>query len=189
MAKRTSQPGRSKTTTAPPRRRTPKRAPKLQTAVYAGSFDPVTFGHLDVIDRAAKIFDRLIVAIGTNTAKPSMFAPEERVEMLRYLCRTQKNVEIAVFSGLAVKFATDNHAIALVRGLRTEVDFVYEMQMALMNRSLASQLETIFIPTSQAYGHISSTLVKEVARFGGDLSSLVPASVSRKIAEKTKSLK
>lgn len=191
MARRSSQPGKKKTESKSTRHKTPldRSVGDQKVAVYAGSFDPVTFGHLDVIERAAKIFDRLIVAIGSNAAKPSMFETSERVAMLAALCRHHSHIEIASFTGLAVNFATERRAIALVRGLRTEVDFVYEMQMALMNRSLAGHLETIFIPTAQAYGHISSTLVKEVARFGGDLSSLVPASVARKIAEKLRSIK
>lgn len=172
MAGRTSQPG--------------KKRPEPRIGIYAGSFDPVTFGHLDVIRRAAKILDHLIVAIGINQAKPPMFTVDERTEMIRELCKDLPNVEVASFSGLAVSFAAHRHAIALVRGLRTEMDFVYEMQMALMNRSLSADLETIFIPTSQAHGHISSTLVKEIATWGGDVSSLVPPIVARKIAEKNR---
>lgn len=172
MAGRTSQPGKKK--------------PEPRIGIYAGSFDPVTYGHLDVIRRASKILDHLIVAIGINQAKPPMFTVAERMEMIRDLCKDLPNVEVESFSGLAVSFAAQRGAIALVRGLRTEMDFVYEMQMALMNRSLSSDLETIFIPTSQAYGHISSTLVKEVATYGGDVSSLVPPTVAHKIAERNR---
>ncbi len=173
MAARISQAGKKRVTA------------KTRIGIYAGSFDPVTYGHLDVIRRAAKIFDQLIVAIGVNQTKPPMFTVPERLEMIRDLCKKVQNVEVASFSGLAVSFATKREATALVRGLRTEMDFIYEMQMALMNRSLSSALETIFIPTSQDYGHVSSTLVKEVATYGGDVSSLVPPLVARKIAEKT----
>ncbi len=179
MAARSSQAGKKRGT--PPKVKTDKR-----TGVYAGSFDPVTYGHLDVIRRAAKIFDHLIVAIGVNQSKPPMFTPEDRIKMIRDLCRDFPNVEVASFNGLAVSFATQQGATALVRGLRTEMDFVYEMQMALMNRSLSGELETIFIPTAQAYGHISSTLVKEVAVYGGDVTSLVPPLVARRITEKTR---
>ena len=190
MAARSSQAGK-KRPTAP--KATPKVAPRptvkldgQRTGIYAGSFDPVTYGHLDVICRAAKIFDRMIVAIGVNQTKPAMFSVESRIEMIRELCRDQPNVEVSSFSGLAVAFAVECGGTALIRGLRTEMDFIYEMQMALMNRSLSGDLETIFIPTSQAYGHVSSTLVKEVATYGGDVSSLVPPLVARKIAEKTR---
>ena len=177
MVARSSQAGKRKATT-------PKVKTETRTGIYAGSFDPVTYGHLDLIRRAAKIFDHLIVAIGVNQSKPPMFTPAERMQMIRELCGDLPNVEVATFNGLAVSFATQKGASALVRGLRTEMDFVYEMQMALMNRSLSGDLETIFIPTAQTYGHISSTLVKEVALYGGDVTSLVPPLVARQITEK-----
>lgn len=185
MASRTSRAGK-RTTVRPTRKAepAPKRTDQARTAIYAGSFDPVTYGHLDVIRRASKIFDRLVVAIGVNQAKPPLFSIEERIQLIESLTSKWPNVEACSFRGLAVQFAQEQKAVALVRGLRTEMDFVYEMQMALMNRSLSADLETIFIPTAQDFGHISSTLVKEVASYGGDVTTLVPPTVARKIAEK-----
>ncbi len=156
----------------------------LKTAIYAGSFDPITFGHLDVIARAARIFDRVIVAIGSSQSKKPLFTDQERIALVMGACKKISGVEVSLFSGLAVDFAKKTGAACLVRGLRTEVDFTYEMQMALMNRSLAPKLETIFIPTAQEFGHISSSLVKEIAALGGDTSSLVPPLVCRKLADK-----
>lgn len=170
MAARTSQAGKS--------------SKGGRTAVYAGSFDPVTLGHVDVISRAVKLFDRLVIAIGRNQSKPPLFTIDERIKMISDVCKKWPNVEILSFNGLAVDFAKSVNAVALVRGLRTEVDFVYEMQMALMNRHLSAPLETIFIPTAQEYGHVSSSLVREVASLGGDVSSLVPPSVAKKISDK-----
>ena len=161
-----------------------KKSEKGSSAVYAGSFDPITLGHLDVIKRAAKLFDRVIVAIGTSSSKKPFFDDSERVALVEAACKSISGVEARVFSGLAVEFAKKCGARSLVRGLRTEVDFTYEMQMALMNRALAPNLETIFIPTAQEYGHVSSSLVKEIASYGADTSSLVPPIVSRKLAEK-----
>jgi pantetheine-phosphate adenylyltransferase len=170
MAARTSQAG--------------KNSKGKRTAVYAGSFDPVTLGHVDVISRAVKLFDRLVIAIGRNQAKPPLFTIDERMSMISEVCRKWPSVEVRSFTGLAVDFARTVDAVALVRGLRTEVDFVYEMQMALMNRHLSAPLETIFIPTAQEFGHVSSSLVREVASLGGDVSSLVPPSVAKKISDK-----
>ncbi|MEY4630242.1 MAG: hypothetical protein RIQ81_362 [Pseudomonadota bacterium] len=170
MAARSSQPG--------------KKSNRGRTAIYAGSFDPVTLGHVDVISRAAKLFDRLVIAIGRNQSKPPLFSVDERIEMISQVCKKWPHVEVRSFTGLAVDFARKEGGLALVRGLRTEVDFVYEMQMALMNRHLSGDLETIFIPTAQEFGHVSSSLVREVASLGGDVSSLVPPSVAKKISEK-----
>ena len=158
----------------------------IKTAIYAGSFDPITHGHVDVIRRASGLFDRLIVAIGSSQTKKPLFSDQERVAMVMDVCKKIPGVEAQVFSGLAVEFAKKTGATCLVRGLRTEVDFTYEMQMALMNRSLAPALETIFIPTAQEFGHVSSSLVKEIAFYGGDTSSLVSPLVCKKLSEKHK---
>jgi len=152
--------------------------------MYAGSFDPLTLGHLDVIERATKILDKLVIAIGVHSGKSSFFTVEEKLGDLQEACRHFNNVEIVSFQGLAVDFASANGITTLVRGLRTEADFTYEMQMAMMNRVLKPDLQTIFIPSRQDLGHISSSLVKEVARLGGDVSPLVPPNVLQSLKKK-----
>jgi pantetheine-phosphate adenylyltransferase len=147
-------------------------------ALYPGTFDPLTMGHYDIIMRASKLFDRLVVAIGVNSGKSPFFTVDQRIEIARQVCSPFANVAIDTFSGLAVKFASSIGARAIVRGLRTEADFMYEMQMAMMNRNLEPSLETVFIPTRQDLSHVSSTLVKEVSLLGGDVSGLVPPLVS-----------
>jgi pantetheine-phosphate adenylyltransferase len=154
--------------------------------MYAGSFDPFTLGHLDVAERASKVVDKLIIAIGIHSEKKSLFDLAEKTEHLESLFRDYKNVSIASFSGLVVNFAAEQGATILVRGLRTEADFTYEMQMAMMNRVLAPNLQSIFIPSRQDLAHISSSLVKEVAKLGGDISSLVPKIVSNALFKKLK---
>lgn len=143
-------------------------------ALYAGSFDPITIGHLDIIKRASRMFDEVIVGVGINANKPGYFAAEERCEMIRESCSKLKNVKVESFEGLTATFAKEKKCHVLVRGLRDAVDFGYEIQMSHMNRHLAKELETIFIPTTQEYSGISSSLVKEVARLGGDVSVFLP---------------
>lgn len=145
-----------------------------RTAIYPGTFDPLTLGHYDVIARASKLFDRVVVAIGVNAGKAPFFTIEQRLEIARKVCVPLGNVCVESFSGLAVKFASTVKGLAIVRGLRTEADFMYEMQMAMMNRTLEPALETVFIPTRQDLSHVSSSLVKEVSSLGGDISGLVP---------------
>jgi pantetheine-phosphate adenylyltransferase len=154
--------------------------------MYAGSFDPFTLGHLDVAERASKVVDKLIIAIGVHSEKKSLFDLAEKTEHLESLFGDYKNVSIASFSGLVVNFAAEQGATILVRGLRTEADFTYEMQMAMMNRVLAPNLQSIFIPSRQDLAHISSSLVKEVAKLGGDISSLVPKIISNALIKKLK---
>ena len=154
--------------------------------MYAGSFDPFTLGHLDVAERASKVVDKLIIAIGVHSEKKSLFDLAEKTEHLESLLKDYKNVSIASFSGLVVNFAAEQGATILVRGLRTEADFTYEMQMAMMNRVLAPNLQSIFIPSRQDLAHISSSLVKEVAKLGGDISSLVPNIISNALIKKLK---
>jgi len=151
---------------------------------YPGSFDPMTMGHYDVVRRASLMFDEVIIGIGINQGKPPLFSVEERVKMMEQALSRFPGVRIISFEGLAVDAARKAGAAVLIRGLRTEADFTYEMQMAMMNRTLETGLETIFLPTSQEYSHISSTLVKEVALLGGKVQPLVPPIVFKKLSEK-----
>ncbi|HKR98657.1 MAG TPA: pantetheine-phosphate adenylyltransferase [Candidatus Dormibacteraeota bacterium] len=145
-----------------------------RVALYPGSFDPVTLGHLDILDRAAAIFDRVVVAVLANPAKTPLFSAEERVQLLRRTIGERQNVEVGTFDGLTVDYAKAVGAIAIVRGLRVVSDFENEFQMALMNRSLNQDINTVFLMTSFSNVFISSTIIKEVCRFGGDVSDVVP---------------
>lgn len=155
-----------------------------KVAVYTGSFDPLTLGHLDIITRAASLFDRLIIAIGEARGKNTLFTIDERVAMIRESCSHMSNVEATSFSGLAVEFAAKVGASALVRGLRSGADYTYEVTMAQMNRSLRPNLETIFLPTSPALSHISSTLAKEIASHGGDAGLLCSPQIAARLCAK-----
>lgn len=154
-------------------------------AVYPGSFDPPTNGHVDIIVRAARLFPRLIVAVGENPQKRALFSVEERVEMLREICQELGlgNVEVEAFSGLLVDFAKRVGASVVIKGLRAVSDFEYEFQQALMNRNLEG-VETLFMPTSTEWSFLSSSIVKEVASLGGDVRGLVPGAVARRLEEK-----
>lgn len=156
----------------------------MRIAVYTGSFDPMTLGHLDVITRASKLFDRLIVAVGEAREKKPLFSVTERIDLVKAVCVKVKNIEVASFSGLAVDYAAQMGAICLIRGLRSTADYSYEMQMALMNRAMKPAIETVFFPTSPEYSHISSSLAKDIALHGGDMNLLVPPLVSKRLAEK-----
>ena len=145
----------------------------MRRAVCPGSFDPVTLGHLDVIGRAARLFDEVVVAVGTNVSKSRLFDADERIAMMRRACGDLDNVSVEGFTGLVTTFCADRGATAIVKGLRAAADFDYELQMAQMNSSLTG-VETVFIPTSPERGFVSSSLVKEVAGFGGDVSAFVP---------------
>ena len=153
-------------------------------ALYPGSFDPVTNGHLDVIERAARLFDRVIVAVGQNEAKQSVFTVEERVAHLREVCRGFPTVTVASFRGLLTSAVTEFQAVAVVRGLRAVSDFEYEFQMALMNRELSPQCETIFLMPRAEFSFVSSTMIREIARLGGDISPFVPAPVARALVQR-----
>jgi pantetheine-phosphate adenylyltransferase len=148
----------------------------VRRAACPGSFDPVTNGHLDIIARASQLFDEVVVAVGVNRSKSRLFSPEERTEMLTEACVGFDNVRIDVFDGLLTDFCKQHDVVAIVKGLRAVSDFDYELQMAQMNSSLAD-IETVFVPTSPEYSFLASSLVKEVAMFGGDVSSLVPPHV------------
>ena len=156
----------------------------IKRVVYPGSFDPVTNGHLDVIQRAATIFDEVIVAVARNAEKKALFTTEERVELLQLSTAHLKKVRVASFNGLLVNFARDQGATAVVRGLRAISDFEFEFQMALMNRKLEPALETLFLMPREEYTALSSRMVKEIALLGGDVSLFVPQPVHRRLAEK-----
>lgn len=156
----------------------------MPTAIYAGSFDPPTLGHQDLIRRASGLFTKLIVAVGVNTAKEALFTPEERIEMLHEICNGLENVEVTKFSELLVEFARQREARILVRGLRAVSDFEHEFQMSLTNRTLAPEVETAFLMATSEHMFVSSSIVKEVARYGGDVSRLVPASVASRLKAK-----
>ena len=145
----------------------------MRRAVCPGSFDPVTHGHLDVIGRAARLFDEVVVGVGVNPSKNRLFSPDERLAMLRRACEEWDNVRVIGFTGLLTDFCAAEGVHAIVKGLRAVSDFDYELQMAQMNASL-TDVETVFMPTSPEWSFLASSLVKEVARFGGDVSGLVP---------------
>ena len=155
-------------------------------AVYPGSFDPLTNGHLDIITRASKFVDKLIVAVLTNSAKSPMFSLEERICMLKEACAGIDNIEFTSFSGLLMEFAHSVNANVVIRGLRAVTDFEYEFQMALTNKILGPDIETIFMTTSTQYLYLSSSIVKEVAALGGDVTSMIPASIADKLMAKVR---
>ena len=153
-------------------------------AIYPGSFDPVTNGHLDVIDRARKLFDEVIVAVAYNDQKNPLFSLEERLDLLRTTIGDSKNVEVAPLDGLLVNFAIARQATAVIRGLRAISDFEFEFQMALMNRKLEATVETIFLMPKEEYTYLSSRIVKEIARLGGDVRDFVPPPVAKALGAK-----
>ena len=158
----------------------------MRRAIYPGSFDPVTNGHLDVIERARKLFDEVVVAVAHNDEKQPLFPLKERLDLLRKTAGKIDNVRIAEFKGLLVEFARAEKAGAVIRGLRAVSDFEFEFQMALMNRKLDADVETIFLMPKEEYTYLSSRLVKEIARLGGDVSSFVPACVVNALSRKFK---
>ena len=153
-------------------------------AIYPGSFDPVTFGHLDIMTRACNIVDELIIGVLRNKAKMPLFSVEERVKMLEEVTCNLPNVRIIPFEGLLVDFAKKMDAKVVIRGLRAITDFEYELQMAQTNQKLQSDIETLFLTTSLDYSYLSSTTVKEVAAFGGDISQFVPEAVADRMKDK-----
>jgi pantetheine-phosphate adenylyltransferase len=152
--------------------------------VYPGTFDPVTKGHVDLVERSLRIFDELIVAIAANPKKRPLFSLEERMDMFRKVVTRFKHVRIEGFDGLLVDYVREKKAAGIIRGLRAVSDFEYEMQMALMNRRLDSNIETVFLMPNEEYSFITSTIVKEAASYGGDVSSLVPRVVVEKLRKK-----
>jgi pantetheine-phosphate adenylyltransferase len=156
----------------------------MRRAIYPGSFDPITNGHLDVLQRSACIFDEVIVAVARDNAKQSLFSVEERVKLLTEATRKIKHVKVKPFEGLLVNFAKKEKAVALVRGLRAVSDFEFEFQLALMNRKLSPALETVFLMPREELTYISSRIVKEIARLGGEIDLFVPPNVARALREK-----
>ena len=153
-------------------------------AIYPGSFDPATYGHLDIIRRAASLFDEVVVGVLNNSAKSPLFSVEERVNILEKATKDIPNVIIKPFNGLSVNFAKENGAQVIVRGLRAVTDFEYELQMAQTNRVLAPDVDTVFLTTSLEYAYVSSTIMKEVARFGGDLAKFAPPEIIQALHSK-----
>jgi pantetheine-phosphate adenylyltransferase len=160
-----------------------------RVAIYPGSFDPLTSGHVDIIERGARIFDQIIVAILANVEKTPLFSEQERVEIIRDVFKDKPNVKVETFNGLLVDYAQRKKASVLVRGLRAVSDFEYEFQMALMNRHLAPGLETVFMMPAEQYTYISSRLIKEVFTLGGEITGLVPPIVEVRLRAKQKSKK
>jgi len=156
----------------------------MRRAIYPGSFDPVTNGHIDVIERARKLFDQVVVAVAHNDEKQPLFTLDERLDLLRQTIGKIDNVGIAHFDGLLVDFAMKREAIAVVRGLRAVSDFEFEFQMALMNRKLQGAVETIFLMPKEEYTYLSSRIIKEIARLGGDVSGFVPEIVAKALSKK-----
>ena len=156
----------------------------MRTAIYPGSFDPLTNGHLDVIQRATKLFDRVIVAVAKIESKHPLFTLEERVDLVEESVRHLRNVEADSFDGLLIEYVSQRGAQAVVRGLRAVSDFEFEFQLALMNRKLDERIETIFMMPKDTYTFLSSRIVKEIARLGGDVSAFVPPHVQTALKEK-----
>ena len=153
------------------------------TAIFPGSFDPITNGHLDVIQRGAKLFDRLIIAVGQNPVKDKLFTPEQRVEMIRELVKDMPRVSVESYDSLTVEFAAKIKADVMLRGLRNLTDVQYEFQLAMTNRAVAG-IETVFVMTSEEYGFVNSTMVREVAMLGGDVSKLIPLPIFEKVKQR-----
>ena len=162
----------------------------MRKAVYPGSFDPVTFGHLDIIERSAKMSDHLIIGVLNNNSKTPLFSVEERVNMIKSLTGDFPNVEVKSFGGLMIDFVRANQADAVIRGLRAVTDFEYELQIAQTNRVIAPEVDTVFLTTNLKYSYLSSSIVKEIASYGGEINAFVPQEIAervrKKIEERTK---
>ena len=156
----------------------------MKKAVYPGSFDPVTFGHLDIIERSARMCDHLIIGVLNNYSKTPLFSVEERVNMLKSLTKDLPNVEVKSFGGLLVDFVRANQADAVIRGLRAVTDFEYELQIAQTNRVMAPEIDTVFLTTNLKYSYLSSSIVKEIAAYGGEINTFVPACVAERVMKK-----
>ncbi len=158
----------------------------MKIGIYPGSFDPITFGHIDIIERASKMFDKVYVLVSFNNAKNAFFTPEERVEIIKEVIKPNKNVEVISSNKLTVEVAKDLGATVLIRGLRAVTDFEYELQMASTNRTLNAEIETIFLMTNTQYSYLSSHLVKEIFALNGNISHFVPKYVEDRLIKKVK---
>ena len=158
----------------------------MSTAIYPGSFDPITNGHIDVIKRGARVFEKVVVAVADNPAKQALFTKEERVEMIREVTKPYRNVEVDSFDGLVVDYVHRKKAGVILRGIRTISDFEYEYQMALTNRTFAGDIETVFVMTHEEYSFVSSRLIKEAVSMGGDVSSFVPKEIEKRLKARFK---
>jgi pantetheine-phosphate adenylyltransferase len=157
---------------------------RAEVAIYAGSFDPITFGHLDIVRRAAQLFARVIVAVGRHPARDPLFSIDERLALMDEVCQGIDGVQVASFDGLLVDFARASNVDVIVRGLRVGADFEYELQIAQANADLAGELDTVFLPTRTTYAFISASLVRDIARHGGDVSRYAPAPVCAALRDK-----
>jgi pantetheine-phosphate adenylyltransferase len=159
----------------------------VTTAIYPGSFDPLTYGHVDIVERSARLFDHVIVSILTNAQKAPLFTVDERTQIMNEILKPRfKNVEVDVFHGLLVDYAKQKKAQVIVRGIRAVTDYEYEFQMALMNRRLAPEIETVFMLPAENYSYLSSSLVKEIAELGGSVKGLVPEIVENRLKQRFK---
>ena len=158
----------------------------MKSAIYPGTFDPMTYGHLDIIKRAANIFDHVVVSVLDNKEKTPLFSVEERVNILKEATKDIPNVSVESFSGLLIDYCKERGIYVVIRGLRAVTDFEYELQIAQLNHKLDSNIDTIFLTTSVQYSYLSSSIVKEIAHFGGDISKLVPKEVQQDIYDKLK---
>ncbi|NLC44506.1 MAG: pantetheine-phosphate adenylyltransferase [Clostridiales bacterium] len=156
----------------------------MRIAVYPGSFDPLTYGHLDIIQRSSRVFDKVIVAVVKNQSKKPLFSVDERIEFIKRCISNLPNVEVDHFEGLLVNFVTNKGAQVIIKGLRAMSDFEYEFQMALLNRKLQSEVETMFLMTDHKYSYLSSSMVKEIASLGGSIQDLVPEEILQDILDK-----
>ena len=160
-----------------------------RVAVYTGTFDPVHRGHLDIIERGCRLFDRLIVGVGINPDKQTMFTIDERVEQIRVVTAAWGNVEVEKFDGLAVRFVRESKARIMIRGLRTLSDMEYEFTMSLMNRNLDPEIETVFLMAKEEFSHVSSSLLRQIAALGGDLSKFLPDPVRQALIDRARKVK
>jgi pantetheine-phosphate adenylyltransferase len=157
---------------------------KEHIAVYPGTFDPITYGHIDVIQRATELFSKVIVLVARNTSKTPLFSDDERISMIRQVFKGKKRIEVDGFQGLLVNYARRRGATVIIRGLRAVSDFEYEFQLALTNKKLSPNIDTVFLVPHEKYTYLNSTIVREVARLGGDVSSFVPPSVRKELLAK-----
>lgn len=160
----------------------------MKIAIYPGTFDPITNGHMDIIERATILFDKIIVAVAVNSSKSPLFTIKDRIKMISESVKENnlKNIEVKTVDGLLVKFAEDNSAIAIIRGLRAISDFEYEFQMALMNRKLSSQINTVFLMPNEKYTYLNSSIVREISLLKGNVNGLVPKCVEKYLSKKIK---